>query len=292
LRDALVLALLLAGTVAALATALRPLARLAREVGGRRPEDLTPLADTDLPADVRPLVAAVNQQLARTQGLVAQQRQFLDDASHQLRTHLTTLQMQADYAQRAHDAGQVQAALAALGTEITRATRSTQQLLALGRSDTAAVDLAALDLAVLLREVALDLLPQARAKQIDLGIHTPTPSLPAVADHPLLREALANLAANAIAYTPEGGTITLFAAGDAVGWSVGVEDNGPGLSEEERGSLGQRFRRGARAVAGGSGLGLAIARSIAERHRGVLRLEPRDAGPGLHAALWWPRGPV
>lgn len=66
-------------------------ARLAREVGNRRPEDLTPLTDADLPADVRPLVAAVNQHMVRTQGLVAQQRQFLDDASHQLRTHLTTL---------------------------------------------------------------------------------------------------------------------------------------------------------------------------------------------------------
>jgi len=290
LRDALVLALLLLCTVAALAAALRPLARLAREVGSRRPEDLTPLSEADLPADVRPLVAAVNQQMARTQGLVAQQRQFLDDASHQLRTHLTTLQMQADYALRAHDPGQVQVALAALATEITRATRSTQQLLALGRSDTTAVDMAGLDLAALLREVALDLLPQARARRIDLGVHAVPPAFPAVADRQLLREALANLVANAIAYTPEGGTITLLAGGDAAGWSVGVEDNGPGLSEEERGSLGQRFRRGTRAVAGGSGLGLAIARSIAQRHRGVLRLEARDAGPGLHAALWWPRG--
>ncbi|MFS2056479.1 sensor histidine kinase, partial [Variovorax sp. CT11-76] len=75
-------------------------------------------------ADVRPLVAAVNRQMSRTQDLVAQQRQFLDDASHQLRTHLTTLQMQADYAQRQHDPLQVRAALDALGTEIGRATRS------------------------------------------------------------------------------------------------------------------------------------------------------------------------
>ncbi|WP_370590604.1 sensor histidine kinase [Xylophilus sp. ASV27] len=198
--------------------------------------------------------------------------------------------MQADYALRTHDPGQVQAALAALAAEITRATRSTQQLLALGRSDTNAIDMAGLDLAALLREVALDLLPQARARRIDLGVHAVPPPFPAVADRQLLREALANLVANAIAYTPEGGTINLLAGGDAAGWSVGVEDNGPGLSEEERGSLGQRFRRGTRAVAGGSGLGLAIARSIAQRHRGVLRLEARGAGPGLHAALWWPRG--
>lgn len=289
LRDGLVLALMVLGSAATLAIALRPLSRLARGVQERSPDDMTPIADTDLPADIRPLVAAVNQQMARTQALVAQQRQFLDDASHQLRTHLTTLQMQIDYARREPDAAQVQDALAAIGGEIARATRSTQQLLALGRSDTAAVEFAPFDLAALLRTVALELLPQARAKQIDFGIHTPTPEFMAVADSGLLREALSNLAANAIAYTPANGTITLSAAGDTLGWSVNVEDNGPGMAPEERAALGQRYRRGSQAAAGGSGLGLAIARSIAERHRGTLRLEARVDGPGLLAILWWPK---
>ena len=289
LRDTLVLAFMVLGAAATLALALRPLARMAREVQARSPDDMTPIASTELPADIRPLVAAVNQQMARTQALVAQQRQFLDDASHQLRTHLTTLQMQIDCARREPDAARVQDALTALGSEIARATRSTQQLLALGRSDTAAVDLAPCDLAALLRSVALELLPQARAKQIDFGIHTATPELAAVADSGLLREALTNLAANAIAYTPAHGTITVSAAGDSLGWSLCVEDNGLGLCAEERDALGHRYRRGSQAVAGGSGLGLAIARSIAERHRGRLRLEARPEGTGLRAILWWPR---
>ena len=288
-RDALVLALMVLGTAALLAVALRPLARLAREVQARSSDDMTPLASGDLPADIRPLVDAVNQQMARTQDLVAQQRQFLDDASHQLRTHLTTLQMQIDYARREGDGRQVQHTLAAIGGEIARATRSTQQLLALGRSDTAAVELTPFDLAALLRTVALELLPQARAKQIDFGIHTPAAGIEAVGDSGLLREALTNLAANAIAYTPAQGTVTVSAAGDSLGWSISVEDNGPGLPAEERDALGQRYRRGSQATAGGSGLGLAIARSIAERHRGSLRLQARAEGPGLLAILWWPR---
>ena len=154
LRDTLVLALMVLGTAATLAVALRPLARLAREVQARSPDDMTPMADTDLPADIRPLVAAANQQMARTQDRVAQQRQFLDDAAHQLRTHLTTLQMQIDYARREVDATQVQHTLEAIGGEVARATRSTQQLLALGRSDTAAVELAPFDLAALGLEAA------------------------------------------------------------------------------------------------------------------------------------------
>ena len=98
---------------------------LAREVQGRSSDDITPLALSDLPADIRPLVDAVNQLMARTQDLVAHQRQFLDNASHQLRTHLTTLQMQIDYARSEGDSTQVQHALAAIGREIARATRST-----------------------------------------------------------------------------------------------------------------------------------------------------------------------
>jgi two-component system sensor histidine kinase TctE len=289
LRDGLVLAMLLVGTAIALAAALRPLSRLAREVQARTPDDLTRIAEADLPAEVRPLVAAVNQQMTRTQELVAQQRQFLDDASHQLRTHLTTLQMQADYARREQDPAQVRMALDALGAEIGRATRSAQQLLALGRSDTVAVEPAEFDVAALLREVAVDLLPLARAKRIDLGIHSPAPAFNATADRELLREALSNLVANAIAYTPAEGTVTLFAAADAAGWSLNVEDDGPGLREDERSALGHRFRRGAGAGKGGFGLGLAIARSIAQRHRGELRLEARAAGTGLHAIIWWPR---
>ena len=150
-------------------------------------------------------------------------------------------------------------------------------------------DFAPLDLSSLLRTVALELLPQARAKQIDFGIQPPAPShAMAVADAHLMHEALTNLAANAIAYTPSGGTVTLAAAGDELGWSLSVEDNGPGLTEQEQATLGQRFKRGPQAKTAGSGLGLSIARSIAQRHGGALRLQnrgkwPRSVGPGVVA---------
>lgn len=290
IRDIFVLALLMLGTGVVLHLALKPLARLAREVEARAPEDLTRIDETGLPAEVRPLVGAVNHHMTRTQDLVALQRQFLDDASHQLRTHLTTLQMQVDYAMREADPEKVHDTLEALGREIARATRSSQQLLALGRSDTVAVAATSFELEPLLREVAVELLPQARAKRIDLGIRTPAEGACATGDRALLREALTNLVANAIAYNdaPEG-TITVFAAGDAAGWSLNVEDNGPGLSDSERETLGQRFRRGKQAGKGGFGLGLAIVRSIAQRHAGELRLVVPDAGRGLLAIIWWPR---
>ena len=290
-RDVLVLGVLLVGAVIALAVALRPLLRLAREVQERSPQDLTPLGDDKLPADVRPLVAAVNHQMDRVQALMAQQRSFLDDASHQLRTHLTTLQMQAHYAQRSGDEQQVRMALQAFDVELGRATRTTQQLLALGRSDAASLQRRPIDLEALIHGVAVGLLPRARERRIDLGIHTAGQLTPVDADKDLLEEALKNLLANAIAYTPQDGTVTVSAelAGTPPALArLVVEDDGPGLSPEERTTLGQRFRRGAQATGGGSGLGIAIARSIAQRHGGRLVLQARDDETGLRAVLEWP----
>lgn len=298
LRDSLVLAALMLATSLGLVAALRPLRRFAREVQARHPDDLTQIEEVAIPADIRPLVSAVNQHMARTKALVTQQRQFLDDASHQLRTHLTTLQMQADYAQREDDPQELKAALEGMRIEIGRVTRTTQQLLALGRSDTASLELETVDLAELLREVAVGLLPMARAKHIDLGIAPLALHAPAVADAALLREALGNLVANALIYTPAHGKVTLDARDDdAAQWQLSVEDNGPGMSEAELASIGQRFRRGRRAAQGGSGLGLAIATSIAQRHGGGLRLGGASDGDnnnptGLRACIWWPKVPA
>jgi len=288
LRDGLIFGITLLCAALVVAVALRPLAQLARQVGARRLDDLTPIDGAGLPAEVDPLVQAVNQQMQRTQNLTVQQREFVDDASHQLRTHLTTLQMQADYAMGEHDADLIKQALAALRTEIVRAAHTTNQLLTLARSDSTALNLQEFELAELVREVALRLMPRARAKSIDLGVQHMQASALAVGDRALLREALLNLLANAVAYTAEQGEVTVMFAADALGWSLAVIDNGPGLTDAERSMLGQRFMR-SHNHGTGSGLGLAIARAIAEKHGGVLRLDVPAEGRGLHASLWWPR---
>ena len=282
------LLLAVGATAVAVMVVLKPLQALSSRIARRPANDLEPLAVDEVPADVRPLIGAMNQHMDRIQQLVAQQRAFLDDASHQLRTHLTTLRMQVDYARAEGDPAQVRDALAALSEELQRATRSTHQLLSLGRSDTAALELSPFDLLPLLQEVAREFLPVARARGLDLGVEAT--SQPAEADRELLREALANLVANAIAYVARG-SVTLSAAQDALGFSVSVEDNGPGLPPGLAQRLGTRFLRaeGSRGNGNGSGLGLAIAHAIAARHGGVLRLEPPDKGTGLRATLWWPR---
>ena len=286
-RDGLLLALLVAAVVAVSTVVLRPLARLAADTRGRAADDLAPLDAAGLPADLQPLVDAVNQQLARTAQLMDQRRRFVDDASHQLRTPLTTLRAQLDYALREPDATRSRGALEALSAELDQAIRATQQLLALARSDAAAARSEEIELGALAREVALPLLPLARQRGIDLGLELPAQPLPMQGDRALLHEALANLVHNAIAHGREGGAVTIEAAADALGASLAVIDDGPGLAPEVSGRAGERFAKGRGSR--GSGLGLAIARTVIERHAGRLRLEPRDDGPGLRAVLWWPR---
>lgn len=270
--------------VAVVAVALRPLAHLSRQIGARTPDDLSPIPDHPLPAEVRPVVAAMNGHMERIRELAARQRAFLDDASHQLRTHLTTLGMQADVAARGADGARE--AVAALKEELAAATRSTNQLLGLARSDTATLQAARFETGALLEGIAREFLPQARARGVDLGVETEDHA--AFGDAGLLHEAVSNLVANAIAYAP-GARVTLRSAGDALGWSLTVEDDGPGLPADIAHSAGGRFVRGTGGRATGSGLGLAIAKSVAARHGGALRLEPADGGRGLRAAIWWPR---
>lgn len=279
----LFLVLATAACVAAVVLVLRPLGRLSREVAQRSPGELQPLSESDLPDDVRPLVQAMNQHMQRTHDLATQQRAFLDDASHQLRTHLTTLRLQVDVALRQRQASDVRSTLGALAQELQRATRSTNQLLSLARSESVVLQPARFDARELLQGVARQFLPAARDKGLDIGVEADV--IRAWGDAALLREALVNLVANAVRHVPQG-SVTLRASEDALGWLLAVEDTGPGLPPELQAVAGTRFTRG---QSGGSGLGLAIADAIAVRHGGRLLLETADRGRGLLAGLWWPR---
>jgi two-component system sensor histidine kinase TctE len=260
------------------------MARLARQTQARAPDDLRPLPTADLPRDLLPLVDAVNQQIARTEALVEQRRGFIDDASHQLRTPLAVLRAQLDYLLREPDPAQRQLALQALSDALDHAVRATHQLLTLARSDAAQPHWEPFDLGELARAVALELLPLARTRGIDLGVDVPTEPIPAQGDRALLHQALLNIAHNALQHGRAHGVVTLEAQTENGGYQLRVRDDGPGIDPAVAPRLGQRFAksRGSR----GSGLGLAIARSVLERHGGQLRLE--STSPGVCATLEWP----
>lgn len=271
--------------------AVRPLERLRQEVERRSADDLSPVSASEMPGEVLPLVAAVNLHMARYAAQARVQSQFLDDASHQLRTPLSVLRTQTAYALRETCPQEVRTALLAMQEGLDRAVRTTNQMLALARAKDASLaegGLTAepLDLAAVAHGVIRALLPTARARQIDIGLDAGDDPVRVHGVEWLLREAVSNLVDNAIRYTAPGGVVTVVVRGQAGQARLAVEDSGPGMSVEDIARAGIRFRRGA---AGknkpGAGLGLAIVETIAGLLGARLVLENRAPVPGLRATL-------
>ncbi|OCZ77870.1 histidine kinase, partial [Achromobacter xylosoxidans] len=194
--------------------ALRPLERLRQEVEGRSADDLSPVSASEMPGEVLPLVAAVNLHMARYAAQARVQSQFLDDASHQLRTPLSVLRTQTAYALRETCPQEVRTALLAMQEGLDRAVRTTNQMLALARAKDASLaegGLAAepVDLVGLAHGVIRALLPTARARQIDIGLDAGDDPVRVQGVDWLLREAVSNLVDNAIRYTAPGGVVTV-----------------------------------------------------------------------------------
>lgn len=308
LRDGRTLLVLVLVVWLGVAWGLRPLKALRRAVQQRRSDDLEPLATADVPGEVRPLVDAMNLHLAQQRDALAQQRQFLADASHQLRTPLAILTTQAGYALREIDPEAVQATLRSMLQQLQRGRRVSEQLLALAHASQPAVAISReaelCDANAVAREVVLAYLPLALDKQQDLGwtdvrgqdfdedepadsdgthARAAPMAAPVQAAATAVYELLANLVHNTIVYTPAQGHINV-AVLRAPGWvEIRVQDDGPGIAPEDRERAFARFSRlqaDAAQVPGGSGLGLAIARAYVQRFHGELLLENGNAADG------------
>src|SRR5574343_74704 len=247
-----------------LSRGLRPLTRLRRTIENREPEDLSPIATRRVPEELEPLVEAFNDMLERMKKNVGVQQRFVADAAHQLRTPLTGLKTQAQFAMRESDPEALHHALRQIAMGVDRAGRLVNQLLTLARTEGGEATLTQqpLDLVVLAREVAEDWVMVALSRNIDLGFEAPRNAM-IQGNAFLLRELIKNLLDNALRYTPSGGHVTcrIVAGVDQV--LLEVEDDGIGISEEQAELVFERFYRVDDATTAGSGLGLAIVQEVA-----------------------------
>lgn len=268
---------------------LLPLRRIRDEIKRRDETDLTPIATQSVPREVVPLVEAINLHTQRQRQVNDAHRQFIADASHQLKTPLAVLKTQAARALAQSDAARMRQIVEEIHDSTDATSRMIQQLLALARSEADYVaDDEALDLVELARQATFDLLPQALARRIDLGFDGNAPVW-LTGKALLLRELASNLVDNAIRYTPEGGRIDVSVACDAAGDAVlEVDDNGPGIPPDERDKVFDRFYRARGARADGCGLGLSIVRQIADRHGARIELGQAAGNTGLRVRVRFP----
>lgn len=288
---------------------LVPLQILTDRLNRQTARSLAALDESQMPAEVEPLIRALNALLSRLRDALDAQRKFIADAAHQLRTPLTAVKLHADRAVDADSLEVARQALREVQTAADRAVRLSNQLLSLARAEPG-LSLERLgpvehfDLAEMAFEIGAEWVPQALARRVDLGFEvlpgpTFTGGAPAVVrgNRLLMREALSNLIDNAVKYVPAGGRITVRAGGETLGHRgmavVMIEDNGPGIPATRREEVFKRFFRGdhtpgaqpAQAAPSGAGLGLAIVHEIVTLHQGTIRIEDVPAPAGSRAAL-------
>lgn len=274
---ATLLAALLAGYLLAARTAspLRRFAATATRVDGG---DLTPrlASDPSSAAELRTLAEAFNHMLDRLEGAFARQRQFVSDASHELRSPLTAIRGQLEVLARSAnpEAAEVRRVEAVALEEIRRVERLVDDLLALARLDEGVgPSFRDLQAASFLRELAAATGERVALGELAEGSFS--------ADPDLIAQVLRNLIENARRHAGPSGRVSISSTASATGLRIDVDDDGPGISPAERERVFDRFHRSDEArgrSAGGSGLGLGIARSIVIAHGGRIWVEDSPMG--------------
>jgi len=207
-----------------------------------------------------------NEQLA---GVLAAQRRFLTDVSHQVATPLATIMTNLSILRRAQPAsGPTEDAIADSVAEAERMKRMLARLRALAHADEdVPLRRELVDLAELTADVVHAYAAQAGSSGVGFVTELRTPA-PISADRDLLREAVANIVDNAVRVSPRGEAVTLRVANGSAGPYIDIVDHGPGIDDDRLKNLFDRFQRSD----SGSGLGLAIARRVVERHGGTIRV--------------------
>ena len=254
---------------------LWPLGRLAQEIESRKPDSLTPLDETQVPNEVRPLVGALNHLLERVGNSLEGERRFTANAAHELRTPLAAIKAQAYLVRTAEGEADRQDAVAQLQRGIERAIRLVGQMLTMARLDPqqALPEVEAIDLLDVAESVCAVLAPLALQRGQTLELHAEPGLAPLQGNADMVSMLISNLVDNAIRYTQSGGHILVNLSREDRSICLRVEDDGPGIPPQLRERVFERFYRVANADQAGTGLGLAICQRIAALHGATIRLQ-------------------
>jgi two-component system, OmpR family, sensor histidine kinase TctE len=234
------------------------------------------------------VVVTLNRLFAALRAGAQSQQQFIATTAHQLRTPITGMQAQLEVLAAEPAAQPIRERVRTLQEGIRQLAHTSNQLLALARADPSANVVAktqAVDLGAMANDIAARYFDRALRANIDLGVETASVSIGA--DPSLIDDLLSNLLDNALKYTPAGGRVTVSVAAPNHKALIAVEDSGPGIPEDERHRVRQRFYRSPNSPGHGSGLGLAIADEIARLYGATLSIGTA-AGGGARITVQFP----
>ena len=270
---------------------LAPLRHLSEVLAQRQPQALEPVVLKDLPAEMDPVVHALNALFERIQTMLASERRFTADAAHELRTPIAAIRTQAQVALGAGtDEAQRQHALHNTLAGCDRASHLVEQLLTLSRleSSSAAAPTGRVDLSAVAQRVAADLALTALGRTQDLELTAPAPALIA-ADDMLTSVLVRNLLDNALRYSPDAARVHLSVTLTDKDVTLSVDDSGPGMLDADMQRLGERFYRVLGTEQTGSGLGWSIVRRIAHVYGAQVKVQRSAQLGGLCVQVRWPK---
>ena len=259
---------------------MRPISQLAGLMRARRSDDLSPLPDLQPPLELQGLVESINDLLRRLDGAFERERQFAADAAHELRNPVSALKVKLHNLRR--EAGADDARLGSLQESIERLEHSVEQVLMLYRMspEQFAASFEAVDIAAVARDTVAELYPQLEKRQQSIEIDGEAGGIRG--DRFALQTLLGNLIENASRYSGDSGRIRVTVATDADAVTLTVEDSGPGIPEDLRERVFERFYRAQHDYdSGGSGIGLAIVKNIADIHGASVTLGESGFDTGL-----------
>ncbi len=266
--------------------ALKPLNTLALTIQRKSPDQLSEISLVGVPQEVAPVVQSLNDLLAVVKLALTREREFADNAAHELRTPLAGIKAQVEAALRSTDENEKKNGLIAANFGVDRAARIVDQLLTLARLEPGDLrkSFAPVNLNAMMTQVIAKLTPQALAKNIDLGLEKNDP-ISLLGDLSALDLMLTNLVENAIKYSPRSSRIDLSLLKVATRATLLIEDQGPGISAEDHKRVFERFVRLADSNVEGSGIGLSVVKKIADLHGIKIELAAPENHAGLRVSL-------
>jgi two-component system sensor histidine kinase QseC len=273
---------------------LKPLHRLADELGNKRPEDLSPLSFGSSSRELKRIVLSSNKLLGRLERSLLRERRFASDAAHELRTPISILKVQLhniseELPDNNHNVRE-------LAVTAERLRHIVEQILDLYRSshDQYNASLMSIDLTDLVQEVLAQEFPSFDAKNQQLEFQGKECFIQG--DRFALTTLLLNLLSNANKYTPDYGQVNVSTSASETHLMLTIEDSGPGIPEQQRETVFERFYRvgGDRHQSGvpGCGLGLAIVKHIVEAHNASISISHSRFATGTVFQVSFPMAPT
>jgi two-component system OmpR family sensor kinase len=267
-----------------------PLNNVRKQIGERKASLLTPIYDKNVPEEIRPLIKELNSLLSRLDKALKNQKRFLADAAHELRTPITALDLQIQNARYATSEEERTLVIQKLKRGINRASAVINQLLAISRmeSDFLENEVMSIDIEELISRVLLDYSMIAAEQNITITFQPQRGATLLQGNAKSLEVMLSSLLDNAIKYSPSKANIWIYTLRNTNGVTISIIDQGPGIPTEERKKVFERFYRYKGESVQGSGLGLSIVKDIADFHDATISLEDGFDGKGLKVSVFFP----